>query len=31
MDNIALVKYDDKYEKAWDRFVLEESISGTFL
>jgi len=31
MDNIALVKYEDKYEKAWDRFVLEESINGTFL
>ncbi len=31
MGNIALVKYDNSYEKAWDRFVLEESINGTFL
>lgn len=31
MDKIALIKYEDKYEKAWDRFVLEESINGTFL
>lgn len=31
MDHIILVKYEDKYEKAWDRFVLRESINGTFL
>ena len=31
MDRIALIKYEDNYEKAWDRFVLEESINGTFL
>lgn len=31
MDHIILVKYEDKYEKAWDRFVLKESINGTFL
>lgn len=30
-DSIVLVEYSDKYEKAWDRFVLEESINGTFL
>lgn len=26
-----IVLYEDKYEGAWDRFVLEESINGTFL
>ena len=31
MNNITLIKYNDSHEKAWDRFVLEESINGTFL
>lgn len=31
MDNIVLVEYSSQYEKAWDRFVLQESINGTFL
>lgn len=31
MDSIILIKYEEKYEKAWDKFVLEESINGTFL
>lgn len=31
MDNIIVRQYESKYEKAWDRFVLEESINGTFL
>lgn len=31
MGNIVLMEYDKKYEEAWDRFVLKESINGTFL
>ena len=26
-----IVEYSEKYEKAWDRFVMEESCNGTFL
>lgn len=31
MNTITLIKYDNSYEKVWDRFVLGESINGTFL
>ncbi len=31
MGNITLMEYEKSYEAAWDRFVLEESINGTFL
>lgn len=26
-----VIKYEDKYEQDWDRFINEESINGTFL
>ncbi len=26
-----IVQYNDKYEKEWDKFVLEDSINGNFL
>lgn len=26
-----IVRYEEKYEQAWDRFVLKESVNGTFL
>lgn len=31
MDNIVLEEYSSQFEKAWDRFILQESINGTFL
>ena len=29
--NIAIEKYDAKYETSWDDFVLNKSVNGTFL
>lgn len=29
--NIAIEKYDARYETAWDDFVLNKSVNGTFL
>lgn len=26
-----IIQYEDKYEQAWDHFVLEESVNGNFL
>ena len=29
--SLAIVKYQDKYEQVWDKFVLGSSVNGTFL
>lgn len=31
MNTIEIVKYDDSFYKAWDHFVMEDSVNGTFL
>jgi len=28
---LEIVKYEDKYEKQWDNFVINETVNGTFL
>ena len=28
---LEIVKYEDKYQEAWDQFVLKNSVNGTFL
>ncbi|MCI5582352.1 MAG: GNAT family N-acetyltransferase [Anaeroplasma sp.] len=31
MNNIVVVKYEDKYEDKWDKFIYNESYNGTIL